>query len=124
MALLRRVLPGVAFAWLLCQSATLALAPASLWPGSADELLECTCGHGEHAVCPMHHKPAPGSTICLMGRAHDNTTAVLTSLFAGAGPLPAPPAPSAPDARPAIVIAEDTTRSLRQAPPDPPPPRA
>jgi len=121
---LRRALGRIAVTWLLCQVATLTLAPAVLWFGSAAHLLECTCAHGDHAICPMHHKPAPRSKLCVMGSADDDGAAVLTSLFGGVGLIPVPLPTALPDSHPAVVPGDARTHSLRPAPPDPPPPRA
>lgn len=123
MASLRRALRRIAVTWLLCQASTLALAPTVLGFGLAEELLECTCAHGDHAVCPMHHEAAPGPKLCVMGGAGGDSTAAMTSLFGGTGLLPARQPAPAPDPEPAIALAEISARSLRPAPPDPPPPR-
>ena len=122
MTRLRRAISRLAVTWLLCQVATLTVAPTVLWLGSAEELLECTCTHGDHAICPMHHKPAPGSKLCVMGSADDDT-AIPATLFGSAGLLPMPASAVQPPSQRAAVVAEPTTRSLRPAPPDPPPPR-
>ena len=87
---LRRALGRIAVAWLLCQAATLTLVPTAFWSGAAGvHLLECTCAHGDHAICPMHHKPAPGSKLCLMRSANDSGIAVLSWLLNGVGLMPA-----------------------------------
>lgn len=117
----RRRLGQVAVIWLLCQVTTLALAPTVLWARSA--ALECQCTHGEHAMCPMHHRPAPGSRLCLMRSADDDGAAVLTSLFGAVGLVPVfTPAPQ-PDVQRATVVADLTTHLLQPSSPDPPPPR-
>jgi hypothetical protein len=123
MTRLRRALPRIALTWLLCHAATLTGATAVLWSG-ADGLLECICTHGDHTYCPMHHKLAPGSKVCLMQSANDTGSAVLGSLF-GVLRLVATPAQSvALQAERGAGVIEGTTPSLRPAPPDPPPPRA
>jgi hypothetical protein len=94
------------------------------WVSSAEDLLECTCTHGDHAICPMHHKPAPGSKLCLMGSADDSGTAVLSSIFGAVGLVPVPTPVAVPLSDHPIVLLDITTTSLRPAPPDPPPPRA
>jgi hypothetical protein len=122
MVRLRRALHRIAVTFLLCQAATLTLAPTLLWFGSTEELLECTCLHGDHAICPMHHKPVPGSKICLMRGAHDSSVAVFSWLsHLGVVPTPtgAPVAERPPVSRPIDFPAP----SLRPAPPDLPPPR-
>src|SRR5262245_26864230 len=78
--------------WLVMQTALL-VSPSIALLTAHEETTECTCAHGDHAICPMHHRPAPGSRICLMGSA-DNTLATLGSLFQAAALIPsATPAP-------------------------------
>lgn len=122
---LRRALGPLAAVWLVWQGGTLVFATAAFgFDAVAVTLIECTCSHGDHAICPMHHKPAPGSKLCLMGSAEDAGAAVLTSLFGGVGLVPAPPSTARPDSQRAVVLGDARTHSLRPAPPDPPPPRA
>lgn len=123
MTRLRRALGRIAITWLLCHVTTLTLAQTVLWSRAGEELLECTCTHGDHAICPMHHKPAPGSTLCLMQSADDDGPAILTSIFGIAGLLPAPTRAATPEPQRAGVLIEIETPSARPAPPDPPPPR-
>ncbi len=122
MSRLRRALGRVAIAWLLCQAATLALAPIAFALGQTEELLECKCTHGDHAICPMHHKPAPGSKICVMTSTGDGDFAVFSSLF-NVGLVPAPTEVVVPERLHVRFTIDFTTASLRPAPPDPPPPR-
>jgi len=121
---LRCVLAPIAAAWLLCQVSILIAAPVAFWVASAEELNECTCAHGDHAICPMHHKPAPGSKICLMRSSDSRDAAVLSSIFGAVGLLPAPALITAPIPVQFVVRVEGTTTSLRPAAPEPPPPRA
>src|SRR5262245_42968296 len=86
---LRRALGPMAAAWLLCQAATWTATPLVFWLSPAAESLECTCAHGDHAICPMHHKPAAGSKLCLMRSADDSGPAVLTSILSAVGIVPA-----------------------------------
>jgi hypothetical protein len=122
MAPLRRVLPRIAVTWLLCQVATLTLVPVLFWSGTAEELLECKCTHGDHAICPMHHKPAPGSSLCVMQSADDHAVAVF-SWLSNLGLLPRAMAPVVPEPQRAALAIDVTTASPLPAPPDPPPPR-
>ena len=123
MTRLRRALGRFAVAWLLCQSATLAILPAAVW-ASAEDPLECTCAHGNHTICPMHHKPAPGSRQCQMRSTHHGDPALLSSLFSAIGLVP-PSAPATVSERGSLVVHPDATGViLRPAAPDPPPPRA
>jgi hypothetical protein len=88
-------------------------------------MLECKCSHGDHAVCPMHHKPAPDAKRCLMRSAQDGSgIAVLGSLFGGVGLMPDNVTSSAPAVTQAVVLPAVVTRALGSDPPDPPPPRA
>lgn len=121
---LRRALGPIAAIWLSCQLGLLATAPIVIWAGIAGELLECACTHGDHAVCPMHHKPAPGSRICLMRSADNGETAVLASIFSFVGVLTLPTEAMIPPSTQSVVQAPTTSSSRRPAPPDPPPPRA
>ena len=124
MTRMRRAIGRIAVAWLLCQVATLSLASVVLWSGSGAAVLECTCTHGDHAICPMHHKPAPGSKLCLMGSADDNDATILTSVLGSVGVAPARPSALIPADRHVVLLSADTTaHTLRPAPPDPPPPR-
>jgi hypothetical protein len=72
----------------------------------------------------MHHKPAPGSTICLMRGATDSDAAVLASIFNFVGVLATPTLAITPPAAQPVVAALTTATSHRPARPDPPPPRA
>ena len=125
MTRLRRALGRIAVAWLLCQAATLTLVPTAFSSGAVGvHALECTCSHGDHAVCPMHHKPAPGAKLCLMRSANDSGIAVLSWLLNGVGLMPAAGQSAAPVSQPVRPSIDVITASLRPAPPDPPPPRA
>ena len=114
----------MAAAWIVCQAVGLVTTPGVVWASTAEMLLECTCSHGDHAVCPMHHEPAPGSKRCQMRSAQDSNTAVLGSLFGGVGLTPVPSTMGAPAPTAAVHLTEVTTKSLGSDPPDPPPPRA
>ena len=123
---LRRVLGPVTALWLCCQVGTITLAPVALWLTAADPHgVECTCGHGAGAMCPMHHKPADQSGSCAMQAANLPGSAVLTVITGIAGLVPA----SMISIGPASVAnrapnAEVHVDGRRPIPPDPPPPRA
>jgi hypothetical protein len=121
---LRRALGRIAVAWLLCQAATVTLVPTAISGFAGVHVVECTCSHGDHATCPMHHKPAPGSKLCLMRSANDSGIAVLSWLLNGVGLMPAAAQSVTPASEPVRLFFDVTTASLRPAPPDPPPPRA
>jgi hypothetical protein len=125
MTRLRRGLAPVAAIWLCCQVGTLALAPVALWIAAADPHgIECTCGHGAGAMCPMHHKPANGSAPCAMQAANSSEAAVLSGLVGTAGLVPEPLRSIEPAPRSAYAPPPDVhVVGERPVPPDPPPPR-
>lgn len=124
MTRLRRILGPITAVWIACQVAGLATAPVVVWISTAEMLLECTCSHGDHAVCPMHHKSDPDSKRCLMRSAQDSSTASLGSLFGGVGLTPVLSTTGEPVPTAAVILTKVTTKSLGSDPPDPPPPRA
>jgi hypothetical protein len=128
MTRLRRVLAPLALIWLSCQIGTVALGPIALWVSAAHpHAAECTCGHGADAMCPMHHhKPAGNSNSpCSMQAANSTGTAVLTTIFGVAGPIPESAASLvAPVPSTSVGPADVDVRGERPVPPDPPPPRA
>jgi hypothetical protein len=71
----------------------------------------------------MHHKPAPGSRICVMTSAGDNEIAPLSWLL-NLGLVSERAEVFVPDRREVSRPIAVTTASLRSTPPDPPPPRA
>ena len=121
---LRRLLAPIAFVWLTSQAGLLAALPVALWTGTAEELLECRCTHGDHAMCPMHHKPAPGSRICVTQSADQSDAALLASIINVAGMLPSHTVPLVPPQARAVDDLVPIPSSHRPVPPDPPPPRA
>jgi len=108
---------------LLMQAALLIAPSVVLLTTSHVEAAEaCTCTHGEHAIRPMHHRPAPGTKICLIGSAVD-TLATLGSLFQAAGLVPSITSAPAPAAILTASIDSTSTITFRSVPPDSPPPR-
>lgn len=124
MTRLRRALGPIAGIWLVCQLGLVPVAPIVLGVGAAEERIECTCVHGEHATCPMHHRAALGSTICLMRSADNGGAAVLGSIVHFIGVLPELAQTLDQGSRRTIDRMATTPTSLRPSPPDPPPPRA
>jgi hypothetical protein len=123
MASLRRLLGPLAIAWLLCQGTGIALGPVTLWVASAEPELECTCTHGDHSICPMHHRPT-ATPRCAIRAAADVPVAALVTLLAGAGLMP-PAASTLPRVPTSTAMPIDNaSASVRTAPPDSPPPRA
>src|ERR1041384_744035 len=88
MTRLRRALPAIASLWLACQSASFAAVPLLFWETSVEDLLECTCAHGNHTICPMHHKPARDSRRCRLSSGHDTDTGMLASTLNGPAVVP------------------------------------
>jgi len=99
---IRRARVVLAACWLVMQSALL-ISPSVVLLAHEETAAECTCAHGDHAICPMHHRSSPGSRICLIGSA-DDTLATLGSLFGAAGLIPAMTAAPAPAAIPVASI--------------------
>lgn len=121
MKVFRRALGPFVMVWMLCQA--LAVAPGAFWLAFAEAAPpECQCIHGDHAICPMHHRPDPGSTICLVGSPDRSDVAALAWLW-NAAPAPALADSFRPEPRPALLAVDFAIASLRPAPPDPPPPR-
>jgi hypothetical protein len=122
----RRARIVIATVWLLCQAVGVMAAPVTFLVTAGGEL-ECTCLHGDHAICPMHHRRPPDAshTRCAMQGTDDTAAVVLSTLLGGAAALmPSAsvfigPPPDEP-VRPQIIA----STSLRPAPPDPPPPRS
>lgn len=127
MSRLRRVLAPLTALWLVCQVGTLALVPAMLRanPVSA-HATECTCGHGDGLLCPMHHhQPADKPTPCSMQAGDHSAAAVLTALAGIAGFMAQPTSSiQAPLSVTHWHAADARATGPRPVPPDPPPPRA
>lgn len=119
----RRVLRGLAVAWVMYQAGTIALSPAVVWLGGATVQVQCRCAHDDHSVCPMHHPPAPDSRDCVIAATHNDGAAVLTAVLGAIG-LPSSSAWALlPDPRSAVVFAAAASLIPNTSPPDPPPPR-
>jgi len=124
---LRRVLAPLTAIWLFCQIGTVALVPVAVWFSAADaHPEECTCGHGhgQAAMCPMHHKSGGKSARCAMQAANSSGAAVFQTLIGTAGLVPEP----ADSIQPAVPSARARALDVhiageRPVPPDPPPPR-
>ena len=123
MTRVRRLLGPIAAAWLSCQLAGVVTTPIVVWMTTRADHVECTCGHGDHAICPMHHRPASG-TRCALRSTHNTNAAVLSSLFSSVGVLTATTTTMVATT---IVVApsfERVASSRGPVGPDPPPPRA
>jgi hypothetical protein len=119
MTFFRRALGRVTLACLLSQLATSVVVPAVVFAYS-DSDLECTCSHGDHAMCPMHHR---SSTRCGMRGAPDLAIALVPALFGFTGVMPAAIAP-VPIVSSAPTFDRVTLSPIfRTAPPEGPPPR-
>jgi|SRR5262245_4836343 len=107
--------------WLVMQTALL-VSPSIVLLTAHEETTECTCAHGDHAICPMHHRPATGSKICLIGGV-DNALATLGSLFQAAALIPSVTPAPVPATTSIASISSILTIPFRSDSPDPPPPR-
>src|SRR4051812_27772401 len=127
MTRLRRALAPIAAIWLVCQLGAVALVPAALAASASDQRVAgCTCGHGAHAICPMHHhKPSGPDRTCSMQPVNSSPTVVLSALVGLPGFIPGITSSLvAPDASTYAGKTDADDRSRRPVPPDPPPPRA
>ena len=126
MTRLRRAIAPLTAVWLFCQIGTvMAAVPLALSIAAADPHgEECTCGHADGVMCPMHHKPSGRPNPCAMHAANGSGAAVVTTLVGVAGLVSEPTL--------SIRRAESSMRSLpgdvrqigeRPVRPDPPPPR-
>src|SRR4051812_32545838 len=123
MSRFRSALARVAIVLLVCQSTSLAAVPMAMW-SEATAALECTCGHGAHAMCPLHHRATADSHRCAMRALADADSVLIVSLLGPTGPMPASSTFTGPPRRGVIVTLDVDDAGLRDAPPDPPPPRA
>jgi hypothetical protein len=123
MSRFRSALARVAIVWLACQSTSLAAVPVAMW-SEATAALECTCGHGAHAMCPLHHRSASGSHRCAMRALADVDSVMIVSLLGPTGLMPASPTFTSPRRRIDVATLDVDDVVLREVPPDPPPPRA
>ena len=120
---LRRLLGPLAAVWLVFQLSVLVGGPVALAASVGDEEPECTCTHGDHAMCPMHHRSSGlPAGWCAIG-CDDGDAALLASVTGGLGVLQLAPRvvdpPSASPLQPAVLA----TAFTRPSPPEPPPPR-
>jgi hypothetical protein len=122
MTRLRRTLGWLTAAW-LCQ-ATATLVPAALQLQADGRGLQCECSRGAMSACPLHHKTAPGSKLCLIHGVDDTAAVILGSLFGVVGLVPVPAAPLGPASARAFARAEASPVAWRPLALDPPPPRA
>ena len=124
MAWLRRVRGPLAALWLCSQIGTIAIIPTALWFDIANiDLTDCTCTHGDHAMCPMHHRStAPGA--CTLRGMSDPAITLLASLVGHPGL--SPQSKRGPEIDPLVQSSntDSFSPSLPPVPPDPPPPRA
>jgi hypothetical protein len=122
---LRRVLGPVAAAWLIFQVASLTFAPVeALTRAGGAALLECSCSHSDHGMCPMHHPASPRANDCLMKSAHDSGAAIFSMFLGPVGLVPGPTPEVVPATSTPLTSAGVQRFSPRPGPPDPPPPRA
>ena len=123
MIAIRRALRRVALASLLSQVALLAGVPVLIVHAEADSL-ECTCTHGDHAMCPMHHRTFTGKGRCAMRGGADLAIALVPALLGPTASMPAA-ALSVGPSRKHVSLTRITVSPIRLAvSPDSPPPRS
>jgi len=123
MTRLRRILGPIAAAWLACQAAGFTTAPIVWWITAPADVVECTCTHGDHAICPMHHRPASDAR-CAIQAAQQSDTMALSTLLSGVGISASVSVGIAPAPITNAWRFDLAPASFRPARPDPPPPRA
>jgi hypothetical protein len=121
MLFFRRVLGRIALACLFSHMATLAVVPTVLLVHSGAGALECTCSHGDHAICPMHHRSASG---CAMRSPADLAVALIPALFGLSGAMPGADARLLPPADGVALVPITASPVRLTTPPDLPPPRS
>src|SRR5438046_7006390 len=87
MGFFRRVLGRLALASLLTQALTLTAVPAALLT-NAGSAVECTCSHGDHAFCPMHHPRPASHNRCAMRGTPDPAAILIQALCGWTGAVP------------------------------------
>ena len=132
---------AVAFAWLLCQAASLsAFVPGNCCishveeqavkdkacheeePVKPEPLDACPMQHGDGAVCPMHNPKSGGR--CAMTNACNGPGANLVSLFAYLGAIELPVSAVIDLYSSPAIVPASTSPLFRVSPPDAPPPKA
>ena len=133
MTALRRRVRAIAFAWLLCQVASLsAFVPAECCAAHAAEAAAkqkaASCHEAapvapkDGDACPMHH-PARSHDCCKMTNSCDGPGVQLTGLFAYVGEIETPAAASVSLESAPANIAETAPLLYRLTTPDAPPPK-
>jgi hypothetical protein len=123
MGFFRRVVGRVALASLLIQALTLAAVPAALL-AHVESALECTCSHGDHAFCPMHHPRPVSHGRCAMRGTPDAAAVLVQALCGWTGAVPrSPETPLAPRAAFVAFFPATTFATPHALQPDAPPPR-
>jgi hypothetical protein len=121
---LRRLLGPLAAVWIACQLCFLVGGPIALVARVADEEPECTCTHGDHAMCPMHHRSSGlPQGWCAIGCDEGAEAGVLASVTGAPGILHSTPRVVDPPSTTTLGEVTSTTAIARPSPPDPPPPR-
>ena len=123
MIAIRRALRRVALASLLSQVALLVGVPVLIVHAEADSL-ECTCTHGDHAMCPMHHRTLTGKGRCAMRQGADLAVALVPALLGPTAAISTPAATFRPSTNQVSFVRIAVSPIRLAVPPDSPPPRA
>jgi hypothetical protein len=141
MKTIRNRVRAVAFAWLLCQVASLsAFVPGNCCISHVEEQAAkdkacheaesvkpappdaCPMQHGDGAACPMHNSKS--ADHCAMTNACEGPGANLMSLFAYLGAIEAPVSAVIDLGSAPAILPASTSPLFRVTPPDAPPPKA
>jgi hypothetical protein len=93
----------------------------------AASFADCMCPTSADASCPMHHRTAAPSKVCVMQSVTTGPTTSPTTtlaLFGVVGLMAARPMAMVPVPTASRVFLEGSVATQRSLPPDPPPPRA
>jgi hypothetical protein len=114
----RRRLRHFAGVWLLWQSLAISSPVLSFWASAA---LDCECGHGDGATCPMH-KHADGPPECALRSTASLDQSVLFSFIESIAPAPSTLVSYLSNHSTPLIL--DTQMTIeRPFSPDSPPPR-
>jgi hypothetical protein len=120
---MRKCLPWIVGALLVCQALVLTLTPISLCVGMT--ATDCTCPHADEPVCPIHHQPATGSrSDCWCFGSHDGAMATVVSAFGPAAVLVHLTNVNRPAIAPRVSLNPQSFPLDALIVPDSPPPRA
>jgi len=122
MTFFRRILGRATLACLLCQLATSVVVPAIVLASESGGV-ECTCSHGDHAFCPMHHPRPTSHGRCAMRGTPDPAAVLVQALIGCTGATPSSETAPAPLVSQVEFFPATSLVIPHDLQPDAPPPR-